>query len=131
MTSFYGGGCCSGGTGEGGNSIESIVIKDGVLYIKTTDGVTVSGKVEGDSAYDSYLNTNPDNPMTEEEWLQSLVGKQGVTFIPDIDTDTGVLSWSNDGNLPNPPDVDLIIDTSWGDFNDSPQDNSDFKWGEF
>lgn len=31
-------------------------------------------------------------------------GKNGITFTPSISPD-GVLSWSNDGNLPNPPDM--------------------------
>lgn len=33
-------------------------------------------------------------------------GKDGATFIPSISAD-GTLSWTNDGNLPNPPTVNI------------------------
>lgn len=41
------------------------------------------------------------------EFLGSLKvqGENGVTFIPKIEN--GVLSWTNDGDLPNPPDFVL------------------------
>lgn len=41
------------------------------------------------------------------EFLASLKvqGENGTTFIPKIEN--GVLSWTNDGNLPNPPDLVL------------------------
>ena len=38
-------------------------------------------------------------------------GKQGVTFIPSMSAD-GVLSWTNDGGLPNPDPVDM---SAWTD----------------
>lgn len=41
------------------------------------------------------------------EFLESLKvqGENGITFVPKIEK--GVLSWTNDGNLPNPPDFVL------------------------
>lgn len=43
---------------------------------------------------------------TVEQWLQSLTGTDGVTFLPQVSPD-GDLSWSNDGGLPNPPAVNI------------------------
>lgn len=34
-------------------------------------------------------------------------GTDGVTFVPSVSA-AGVLSWTNDGGLPNPPGVDLV-----------------------
>jgi hypothetical protein len=55
-------------------------------------------------------------------------GAPGATFIPYVDS-TGVLSWSNDGNLENPDSVDLkqLMEipensgvSSWNDLTDKP-----------
>ena len=42
---------------------------------------------------------------SEEDWLRSLKGDRGVTFVPTVSG--GVLSWSNDGGLDNPDPVSL------------------------
>lgn len=34
------------------------------------------------------------------------VGKDGVTFTPSV-SDDGIISWENDGGLPNPPPVNI------------------------
>lgn len=34
-----------------------------------------------------------------------LKGEKGVTFTPNYDPETGMLSWSNNGGLENPPPV--------------------------
>ena len=34
-------------------------------------------------------------------------GKDGVTFIPSV-SEEGIISWTNDGNLPNPEPVDIM-----------------------
>ena len=39
--------------------------------------------------------------------INSGSSSQGTTFTPEIDAD-GVISWTNDGGLPNPESVDLV-----------------------
>lgn len=41
------------------------------------------------------------------EFLASLKGENGVTFIPKMEN--GILSWQNNGGLENPPDL-LLAD---------------------
>lgn len=43
----------------------------------------------------------------EAQEAQSFEGPQGVTFIPSVSED-GVISWENDGNLPNPDPVNIM-----------------------
>lgn len=54
---------------------------------------------------------------TEEQWLASLHGEDGEdgvdgrnggTFAPIIDKESGILSWSNDAGLDNPEPVDIV-----------------------
>lgn len=95
--SFYGGFIPgtfpgTGGGGEAGRGISQVKIdENGRLIINYTDGTS--------------------------EDVGEVVGKNGYTFIPSIDSD-GVLSWTNDGNLPNPDSVDLTIDTNEPDDTD-------------
>lgn len=72
-----------------------------------------SDKLKGKSAYQIALENG--FVGTEEEWLESLKGADGVigvdgkngsTFTPSVSPD-GVLSWTNDGNLQNPSPVDI------------------------
>lgn len=35
-------------------------------------------------------------------------GEQGVTFVPSVDAATGVLSWTNDGDLENPDPIGIV-----------------------
>ena len=44
--------------------------------------------------------------------LGNIPGASGVVFTPHID-DSGVLTWSNNGNLDNPPPYDLNIHDEW------------------
>lgn len=43
---------------------------------------------------------------TEEEWLASLRGEAGAVFVPYVDSN-GNLSWSNNGGLVNPAEVNI------------------------
>lgn len=44
--------------------------------------------------------------------LGSIAGAAGVTFIPHID-ENGILTWTNDGGLDNPPPYDLNVNDEW------------------
>lgn len=79
------------------------------LYVKREDGswdrvVTITAGMDGKSAYDVAVENGFDG--TEEEWLASLTGNDGTTFTPSV-SQSGVLSWTNDGGKQNPQSVDL------------------------
>lgn len=51
---------------------------------------------------DETQNFTPDFGM-----VQTVnIGENGATFIPDV-SDDGIISWTNDKNLPNPEPVDI------------------------
>lgn len=67
---------------------------------------TIKGK-DGKSAYDLAKEQGFDGSV--EEWLQSLkgaAGEQGFYYQPTVDSN-GNLSWINNGNLPNPPTINI------------------------
>lgn len=92
MSSFYG---CAGGTGEGGGSgtpgvgIKSAQINElGELVFTYTNNTTQNvGNVVGAAG-----------PKGDQ-------GLQGYTFSPNISEN--ILTWTNDGNLPNPEPFDF------------------------
>lgn len=103
MTSFYGGGVVivQGGGGSGGDGVgiaNAIINSSGELVLYLTNGAVKNvGKVVGSDGMD---------------------GKDGVTFTPTINQD-GILSWTNNGNLPNPPSINLLEGDIWNELNDS------------
>lgn len=130
MTGFYSGAgivVIQGGGGSGGADgvgIANANINDkGELVLYLTNGTIKNvGKVVGADG---------------KPGVDGLPGKDGVTFIPTITTD-GVLSWSNNGNLPNPPDINLLEGDIWNDFSsgstEPPKDPAELdksEWIEF
>lgn len=50
-------------------------------------------------------------------------GKDGATFIPSIDKESGVLSWTNNKGLENPEPVKIRESIFYGDHPDKPRIN--------
>lgn len=48
------------------------------------------------------------NPVTGIELQTEIIpGIKGATFIPEVSSE-GIISWTNDGDLPNPEPVDIM-----------------------
>lgn len=48
------------------------------------------------------------NPITGVEFKPEIIpGIKGATFIPDVSSE-GIISWTNDGGLPNPDPVNIM-----------------------
>ena len=77
--------------------------------------------IQGQSAYEIAVNKGL-FVGTEEEWIASLHGKDATTFFPQISKDK-ILSWTNDGNLPNPTPVDLNPFDDWVE-----DGESEYEW---
>lgn len=97
------------------------------------DIILIQGK-DGKSAYEIACENG--FVGSEEEWLLSLQGKpgedgkNGITFIPEI-SDKKILSWTNNGDLENPPPVDLNPNDEWiedGEEVGDESSSSDFTW---
>lgn len=110
--SFYGGfipGTMGGGSGSDGRGIASVTIdENGQMIIKYTDG--------------------------KSENIGPVIGPRGYTFTPQIQDN--ILSWSNDGNLPNPDPFELPTSSStaeddvWGNIGDETPPTGDLTWNE-
>lgn len=110
--SFYGGftpGTMGGGDGTPGRGIKSIKLNaDGQMIITYTDGIS--------------------------ENIGSVIGPRGYTFYPDIVENT--LTWTNDGNLPNPEPFKFPTtscdckDDTWGTIGDSSSSKGDLEWSD-
>ena len=90
------------------------------------DIILVQGK-DGKSAY--KIACEQGFVGTEEEWIASLKGtdgNDGVTFIPEI-SDRKILSWTNNGDLENPPPVDLNPNDEWIE-DDVEGTKTDYVW---
>lgn len=124
MSSFYG---CCGSRDGGGPGTPGVGIKKAEL------------NEQGELIF-TYTNNVVQNvgPVVGTD------GKNGVTFIPH--TDNNILSWTNDGSLPNPDPIDftgqdpiiwtelqekLKEELGWGDVDDKtdPVESSDYEWG--
>lgn len=86
-----------GDTGDTGNGIASVMLnQDYTLTLNYTDGSHVTlGSIRGEKGEQG------------EHGLKGETGDTGTTFTPDV-SENGVISWTNDGGLPNPDDVDLV-----------------------
>ena len=99
-----------GGSSEGGEGtqfgLQSIEInKDGDLVVTFTDG-TVSN-------------------------LGRVTGEDGKVYVPHIDQDTSVLSWTiedKEGEIPDP--IDLSDDGEWTDVTQENSGDTDYYWEE-
>lgn len=58
--------------------------------------------------------------------LGSIAGAAGATFIPHID-ENGILTWTNDGNLENPPPYDLNANDEWSTLPEEGID-TEYEW---
>lgn len=92
-----------GGSGEqfGLQSIE--INKDGNLVVTFTDG-TVSD-------------------------LGKVVGSDGKVYVPHIDKDTSILSWTiedKEGEVPDP--IDLSDESEWTDVTEENSGDTDYYW---
>lgn len=89
---------------EGQFGLQSIEInKDGDLIVTFTDG-TVSN-------------------------LGRVVGADGKVYVPHLDKDTSVLSWTiedKEGEIPDP--IDLSDESEWTDVTDETSGESDYYW---
>lgn len=128
MSSFYG--CCGvsdsggGGTGQDGVGIKNAVLneKGELIFTLTNNSIINVGKVVGEN------------------------GKNGITFTPHVDNN--ILSWTNDGGLPNPDPIDFTgqDQTFWQDLVEEQVDeltwgnvdtyqpsgtSSEYEWGYF
>lgn len=54
-----------------------------------------------------YLDVSEEG---KREWKEFYTASDGITFIPQVDKD-GILSWDNNGHLPNPDPVDLTVES--------------------
>lgn len=93
-----------GGGGGGQFGLQSIEIdKNGNLLVTFTDGsVSNLGKV---------------------------VGNDGKVYVPHIDKDTSVLSWTiedKEGEIPDP--IDLSDNSEWEDVNEEELGETDYEW---
>ena len=97
----------------------------------TANGAPIGDKViAGSCGIKSFEVTDSDNIIVTLEDgrvidLGAIEGASGVTFIPHI-SDDYILSWTNNGGLPNPDPVDLNRFDEWVD--DDGQLESDYLW---
>ena len=91
-------------SGTGGFGLQSIEIdKEGHLIVTFTDGTSSN--------------------------LGKVVGADGKVYIPHIDKDTSILSWTiedKEGEIPDP--IDLSNDGEWEDVTDDNIGESDYEW---
>lgn len=94
----------SGGNGEGQFGLQSIEIdKDGDLLVTFTDG-TVSN-------------------------LGRVVGADGKVYVPHLDRETSILSWTiedKEGEIPDP--IDLSDEGEWADITEEGSNDTDYEW---
>lgn len=117
MTSFYGGGVVivqgGGGSGSGSDGVgisNAVINADGELVLYLTNGAIKNvGRVVGKDG------VNGKDGIDGVPGVNGIDGKDGVTFVPTI-TEDGVLSWTNNGNLPNPPSINLLEGDIWNEF---------------
>lgn len=61
----------------------------------------------------SFINADNINDIAhavidlEDEQQEAVKGENGATFIPSVSAN-GVISWTNDKNLPNPTPVNIV-----------------------
>ena len=61
----------------------------------------------------SFINADNINDIAhaiidlEDEQQEAVKGENGATFIPSVSAN-GVISWTNDKNLPNPAPVNIV-----------------------
>ena len=84
--------------------------KDGISYTPSVseDGI-ISWTNDGELPNPPTVNIKGPKGDTGEQGIQGpqgLKGDTGTTYTPSV-SDTGDLSWSNDGELPNPPTVNI------------------------
>ena len=59
--------------------------------------------------------------------LGKVDGASGATFTPHID-ERGILTWTNNGNLENPPPYDLNIHDEWVELGDDGEEPTQYDW---
>lgn len=97
----------------------------------SANGVPLGDKVEmcncGIKSFDVDENDNITITLDDGRVIDlgHIAGASGATFIPHID-ENKILTWTNDGNLPNPDPVDLNPFDEWVD----DETNSDYVWEE-
>lgn len=80
-------------------------------------GIAHIKKTATNKNIDTYTITFDDGLKTTYTVTNGINGKDGkdgtdgddaVTFFPTVDADTGILSWSNNGGLPNPSPINIV-----------------------
>ena len=95
---------------EGGKLIqgppgESATIQIGSVTKGDEPSVTNSG-TETDAIFNFVLPKGDPGPTGEKGEIGAQ-GPRGATFVPDVNTDTGMISWTNDGGFENPASVNI------------------------
>lgn len=70
--------------------------------------LSLTKETEGDFDYYTwkYVDTDGVEHVFAEQKVSNKAGESGVTYTPSVSSD-GVISWSNDGGLPNPEPISI------------------------
>lgn len=109
-----------------------VVNKDTNTIQLTANGVPIGDAVAysscGIKSFDVDENDNIIITLNDGRVIDlgNIPGASGVVFTPHID-DSGILTWSNNGNLENPPPYDLNLYDEWSTLPEEGVD-TDYVW---
>ena len=95
-----------------GYKIKLAPTNDNPFWEKTIEGgiksMTMTKETIGDFDYYTwkYVDTDDVEHVFAEQKVSNKAGVDGVTFTPSVSAD-GVISWTNDGGLSNPPSMSI------------------------
>ena len=98
-----------GETGAAGKSFKILGYYQTITALQSGVSSPSSGDAYGvgvNEPYDIYIWDGLNHKWVNNGALQGAAGQAGTTFTPSVSSD-GVLSWTNDGNRPNPPSVSI------------------------